>query len=80
MLDEAGFEEVSVTALASGVFCARHSLLSPYLPTWLDVPLAILAQTMDRLFAVVARVLHKRYVLSEYPLGYLVIGTRPAHG
>lgn len=79
-LSIAGFTDISVTPLGSGVFAVRWVLLERLLPGLLR-PLSLvvnpLAKIADYLFAKSAGLLGKKYQPSDYPLGYVVTAVKP---
>ena len=78
-LTSAGFTDVNIKALGSGVFAARLTLLERLLPTFLFpflVIARILARLADTLFLLLAKVLGKKYTPRDYPLGYVVTATK----
>ncbi|MCX6230918.1 MAG: methyltransferase domain-containing protein [Bacteroidetes bacterium] len=76
MFTEAGFTEVHVKPIGSGVFIARHMLLSRLVPHVIQIiteyPLRALAITLDKIWYKIAKVLRKKYSPADYPLGYIV--------
>lgn len=80
MLTEAGFEEIEIKPLGTGVISARLVLIERLLPIWIQFitcrTLQPLAAGLDYLFAKFARVIGKAYRPSDYPLGYIVYAKR----
>lgn len=76
----AGFTNIQVSPIGSGVFIARHSLLSRLLPHTLQLiteyPMRALALTLDKLWNKLAQILRKKYTPEDYPLGYLLVAQK----
>lgn len=70
-LKEAGFTDIAVEALGTGVFAARFSLMQRFIPGFLTSFFGFLAEICDALLTRMCRMLGKRYVPSDYPLGYM---------
>lgn len=79
-LSSAGFESIRVTALGSGVCAARWVLIERLLPRFLN-PLSFIINPLtamgDWLLVGLARLLGKKYLPSDYPLGYTVTARLP---
>jgi len=74
-LQSAGFKNIVIKPLGSGVFAAQwvflERLLPPvFAPLW--SVMGFCASGMDALFVVCARILGKKYRSSDYALGYMV--------
>lgn len=79
-LSLAGFMDISVTPLGSGVFSVRWVLLERLLPGFLrplSFILSPLARLCDYLFTHFAKLIGKKYQPSDYPLGYCVTAVKP---
>lgn len=74
MLIKAGFRDISVHALGTGVFAARFALIERLFPP-LSL-LSFLSGWCDAVFGVLAKLLGKKYRSSDYPLGYLAIASK----
>lgn len=81
LLDEAGLSDVQVEPLGRGVFTARYLLLDRLLPSSLRLlgfySFRYAARIIDAAFSVLGSVMGKKYVTSDYALGYCVSGRRP---
>jgi len=75
-LSDAGFQDICVTALGSGVFSARVLMLQRLLPAFLQVfynfIITPFAKLFDNLFVYMAYIFRKKYKPSDYALGFLV--------
>ena len=78
-LTASGFSNIDITTLGSGVWAARWGLVERLLPRPLQF-LSNIAQPLcdvgDRLFVALAKVMGKKYLPSDYPLGYSVIARK----
>ncbi len=74
MLAEAGFKDIKVEPLGSGVFAARYVLLDRLLPSPLrilgSVTFRYLAMFLDSISTALGRLLGKKYRPADYALGY----------
>ena len=74
VLSEAGFREVHIEALGSGMNAARWLFLQRLLPGFLQ-PISIIIDPLviicDKLFVALARALGRKYDPSDYALGYI---------
>jgi SAM-dependent methyltransferase len=77
-----GLEVEDLVPLGSGVFAARYTMLDRLLPGFVRLagyytlrPVAVL---IDALFAKLAQLLKKKYDVSDYALGYLLVARKPA--
>lgn len=81
LLTEAGFKNVHITSLGSGVFATRYVALDRLMPGVIRFlgfyTTRYVVAVLDKLFAVLARALHKKYDPAHYALGYLVEAQRP---
>lgn len=81
LLSDAGFKDVRVRPLGSGVRAAQVLFAERLLPGALQsffAPLAhALARGNDAILAWIARAGHKKYDPSDYALGFLVTATKP---
>ncbi len=76
-----GLSDVRIDPLGSGVFAARYVMLDRVLPA----PLRFLSYhsirhcvaLIDATFAMLARTLGKKYLPSDYALGYCITGKKP---
>lgn len=79
-LSSAGFEGITIATLGSGVCAARWVLIERLLPRILS-PLSLIANPLtaagDWLVAVLARLLGKKYLASDYALGYTAMARLP---
>lgn len=79
-LARVGVAVISSKALGTGVFAARYLLLDRLLPG----PLRLLGSctirplvcVCDSIFAGLAKIMRKKYVPSEYALGYCIVGRK----
>ncbi|MEK7093330.1 MAG: methyltransferase domain-containing protein [Patescibacteria group bacterium] len=80
-LESAGFSDITVAPLGSGVFAVRWVLIERLLPAPLRA-LSVIAGPFvafsDRVLVRLARVLNKKYNASDYALGYVATATRRA--
>jgi SAM-dependent methyltransferase len=76
MLSEAGFVDIAIRPLGSGMFSARLLMFERLLPGSVQKLLALLThpfvRLLDSLFTSFARSLRKKYDPSDYALGFLV--------
>ena len=72
LLTDAGFKEIAVEEIGSGVFTATLNLFSRFLPSFILWPLFYIARFKDGLLRSLARLLGKQYSGAEYPMGYFV--------
>ncbi len=78
-LSSAGFEDIEVTSLGSGVFSVRWVLIERLLPAplrALSVMMDPLMRLLDKLLVQLARSLNKKYDAADYALGYVATATR----
>lgn len=79
-LELLGLLDVRVRPLGSGLFSVRYVMLDRLLPTVLRFisfyTLRHVSSMLDRAFIVLARVLGKKYVPSDYALGYCAVAKR----
>lgn len=74
-LATADFKNIVVTPLGSGVFAARWLLIERLLPPPLQFLALIavpIATVFDRMFLLLARALGKKYLISDYAIGFKV--------
>ena len=80
ILAAAGFRDIKIEPLGSGVFSARYVALDRLMPFpmrllgYYTCRYAVLA--LDRLFTAAARALGKKYSPADYALGYMVVATK----
>jgi len=81
-LEVLGFENIKITPLGGGVFSACYLLIDRLMP-WLlrflsYYSVRYLAVLLDGVLVRVARMLKKKYVPSDYALGYCVTAKKPS--
>jgi SAM-dependent methyltransferase len=73
--------DISITPLGHGVFAARYVLLDRLLPNIVRAvnyyTFRYILQFLDTAFISLARVLGKKYIPSDYALGYMVVARKP---
>lgn len=78
-LSGVGFIDIRIEALGTGVSAARWLFMQRLLPGFLQ-PIAIVINPLvalaDKLFVLIARATHKKYVPSDYALGFVVTATK----
>jgi SAM-dependent methyltransferase len=81
LLNAAGFEEIEVKALGSGVYAARLLFLERLLPSSLQNFFAPISHTVARIndgfMTSIANTSRKKYRASDYALGFLVTARKP---
>lgn len=74
-LTESGLIDIRIVPLGSGVCAARWLFLQRLLPGFLQ-PISVVANPLatvgDKLFVALARVMRKKYLPSDYALGFVV--------
>lgn len=80
ILSEAGFEDIEVEALGTGVFSASDMLWQRLMPKPIRILYGAisypLSRGMDTMFSHIAKNTGKKYTREEYPLGYVVIAKK----
>jgi len=80
MFGEAGFSHIAIKPIGSGVFIARHMLLSRLIPNKLQLiteyPTRMLSQLLDKIWTATAHLLKKKYTPADYPLGYILVAKK----
>jgi len=80
ILADAGFRDIKITPLGSGVFSARYVALDRLMPGIVRFigyySCRYIALALDTLFAATARALGKKYGSADYALGFSVLATR----
>ncbi len=80
MLEEAGFKNINVEHLGSGVFNASDMLWQRLMPKPLRILYGAisypLSKLFDKAFARLALLSHKGYMPKNYPLGFVVIAKK----
>lgn len=80
-LVNAGFIDLNIRALGSGVFAVRYNSLERLMPSYLQRLIAPFiyrcVTVVDSVFTRVARMLHKKYHPSDYALGFFVTARVP---
>lgn len=80
MCQVSGFEKTHIVTLGSGVCAVRWVLLERLLPRPLHFLSSIarpLVRVFDRILVGVVRLLGKKYIAEDYPLGYVVTASLP---
>lgn len=78
-LSGAGFSDIDVVPLGTGVFAARWSLIERLLPrplAFLSIVAVPFTKLADRIFAAAARAAGKKYLPADYALGFLATATK----
>lgn len=80
MFTEAGFSKISIKPIGSGVFIARHMLLSRLIPNSIQLiteyPTRIYSMVLDKIWTATALFFKKKYTPADYPLGYILVATK----
>ncbi len=80
MFTEAGFTHVTIEPIGTGVFIARHMLISRLITNAVQIiteyPTRFIATMLDKAWFAVAKILRKKYTPADYPLGYIVVAKK----
>lgn len=80
ILADAGFKDITVTPLGSGVFSARYLALDRLMPGFIRFigyyTFRYVALALDALFTATARALGKKYDSADYAIGFSVLARR----
>lgn len=81
LLLSAGFQDIKIVSLGTGVFSMTYVALDRLLPSPVRLfsyyTFRYLALVLDALFVMLARALGKKYASADYSLGYCVTATIP---